>query len=49
MTAAKEAIGMLYLRQKIDAFLAEWKANLDRKLVGIDFDFTGSHRDLSGK
>ena len=28
---AKEASEMLYLRRKIDAFLAEWKANPDRK------------------
>ena len=28
---AKEAGEMLYLKRKIDAFLAEWKANPDRK------------------
>ena len=28
---AKEAITMLYLKRKIDAFLAEWKAKADRK------------------
>lgn len=28
---AKEASEMLYLKRKIDAFLAEWKANPDRK------------------
>ena len=28
---AKEESEMLYLKRKIDAFLAEWKANPDRK------------------